>query len=197
MLLLAGRRLAAIGILSASVVLAACSDDRDDDELTSRTTSTPTSLTSSSSTEPPATAPPRPTSTTTTSFAPETVEGAIEAAYLHAWDVYADAVYNLQLDEEALAGALAGLQLETTRGEILERITDGRASHVRVEHDYDIWTIDERTAIVFDQYRNHQVLIDPRSKVPVEADPDELVVRESTMSFDGSRWRLEVLEDVR
>ena len=53
------------------------------------------------------TAPERPASTTTTAFDPASVEGEVEAAYLKSWDVYADAVYDLVLDEEALAEVYA------------------------------------------------------------------------------------------
>ena len=92
----------AAGTVTLCVALAlglvACSDDPDE--------STPsTEETSSSSTT--TTAPERPASTTTTAFDPTSVEGEVEAAYLKSWDVYADAVYDLVLDEEALAEVYA------------------------------------------------------------------------------------------
>ncbi|MGV3759041.1 MAG: hypothetical protein ACO1PW_05780, partial [Actinomycetota bacterium] len=71
----------------------ACGDDGD----AAPTTTTERETTTSSSTTT-STAPPRPTSTTTTMFDPASVEGEVEAAYLRSWEVYADAVYNLELD---------------------------------------------------------------------------------------------------
>ena len=79
--------------------LVACSDDGPDE-------SSPTTDETASSTTT-STAPERPASTTTTAFDPASVEGEVEAAYLKSWDVYADAVYNLVLDEEALAEVYA------------------------------------------------------------------------------------------
>ena len=79
--------------------LVACSDDP-------TTTASPTT---EETLEQPTddTAPERPASTTTTAFDPASVEGEVEAAYLKSWDVYADAVYDLVLDEEALAEVYA------------------------------------------------------------------------------------------
>ena len=102
--------------------LVACSDDPED--------STPsTEETSSSSTT--TTAPERPASTTTTAFDPASVEGEVEAAYLKSWDVYADAVYDLVLDEEALAEVYAEEHLETKRRRSSDVLHEGRASLVR------------------------------------------------------------------
>ena len=79
--------------------LVACTDDADDG-------GTPTTETSDATTT--STAPERPASTTTTAFDPASVEGEVEAAYLKSWDVYADAVYDLELDDEALAEVFGG-----------------------------------------------------------------------------------------
>ena len=72
----------------------------------------------------------------------------MEAAYLRSWDVYADAVYNLQLDEAALSEVYAEEHLDTKRNEIQRRIDEGRAACVRVEHDYDIELVTPNTAAV-------------------------------------------------
>ena len=81
-----------------AVAVASCSGG-DDPEAASTTIAEPTSTTT--------TAPERQASTTTTAFDPATVEGEVEAAYLRSWDVYADAVYDLELDEAALAEVYA------------------------------------------------------------------------------------------
>src|SRR5690606_11752376 len=108
-----------------AALLAACSEDEPSASTTTTTVEATTTLAPTTTT----TAPERPASTTTTAFDPATVEGEVEAAYLRSWDVYADAVYNLELDEEALAEVFADEHLELVRREILGRIDDKRAAH--------------------------------------------------------------------
>ncbi|MFZ6002949.1 MAG: hypothetical protein ACOYXM_03365 [Actinomycetota bacterium] len=143
------------------------------------------------------TAPERQASTTTTAYAPTSVEGEVEAAYLRSWDVYADAVYNLELDEQKLAEVYAGDYLATVTAEIEARVQEARAALVRVEHDYSVEVVDDTTAAVVDRYRNHQVLIDPRSKQPVEPDPDEEVVDVITLTLIGGEWKVTLVEELR
>lgn len=143
------------------------------------------------------TVPERAPSTTTTMYDPAAVEGQVEAAYLASWEVYADAVYNLELDEDALAEVYAEDYLVTVREEILKRIEDGRAAHVAVEHDYSIQIVGPATAVVVDNYRNHQVLIDPVTKAPTEADPDAEVVDVVTLKLIGGRWRVTLIEELQ
>ena len=169
-----------------AALLAACSSD-DPDAAPTTTTSAATSTTVASTTT---TAPERPTSTTTTAFDPTSVEGQVEAAYLRSWDVYADAVYNLELDEAALASSFGAEHLETKRAEIRDRIADGRAALVAVEHDYSIQLVDQTTAVVLDRYVNHQVLIDPATRQPIEDDPNETLVDAVTLELIGDSWRV-------
>ncbi|MET0728935.1 MAG: hypothetical protein ABWZ76_11630, partial [Acidimicrobiales bacterium] len=153
-----------------AVLLAACSNGSADAPLTTAeaTTTEPTTTTT--------TAPERPVSTTTTAFDPASVEGQVEAAYLKSWDVYADAVYNLELDEHALAEVYADPLLSARRKELELRIAEGRASAVLVEHDYQIEFTGPETAVVLDAYLNHQVLIDPETRAPIEPDPNDTLV---------------------
>jgi hypothetical protein len=174
---------AAVAALVA--VLAGCSDG--DGAAAPTTTGAPTPTTEATTTT---TAPERMASTTTTAFDPATVEGEVEAAYLRSWDVYADAVYHLELDEQALAEVYAGEHLETKRSEIEGRIADGRAALVVVEHDYEIQFLDASTAAVIDQYRNHQVLIDPDTKAPIEDDPNEVITDLVTVKFVADSWKV-------
>ena len=175
-------RLAAAALLLG----AACSSD-DPDASTTTTESTSSSTTSS-------TVPERPASTTTTAFDPASVEGEVEAAYLRSWDVYADAVYDLVLDEKALAEVYAGEHLKTKRAEIERRIRNGEAAYVRVEHDYTIDLVDETTALLVDQYANHQVLIDPSTKEPTEGDPNEVLADVVTLKLIRGMWRVTLKE---
>ncbi len=174
-----------LGVVAAAALAAgACSGSGDADG--SPASSERTSTTASTTT----TAPERAASTTTTAYDPAAVEGQIEAAYLRSWDVYAQAVYDLELDEAALAEVYAGEHLATKTNEIERRIDEGRAALVRIDHDYSIQLVDATTAVVIDQYTNHQVLIDPDTKAPIEADPNELVVDAVTLKpFDGV-WKV-------
>jgi hypothetical protein len=170
------------GCVAVALLLAGCSGDDTDADVT--TTAAPTTTAESTTT----TTPERPASTTTTEFDPASVEGAVEAAYLRSWDVYADAVYHLELDEEALAKVYADPLLTVRIEEVSQRIEDGRASLVDNEHDYEIEMTGPDTAAVIDTYQNHQVLIDPATKEPVETDPDEELVDAFTLRLVDGVW---------
>jgi hypothetical protein len=161
---------------------AACGGDSDAD---ARPTTTAAERTTSSSTT---TAPERAASTTTTAYDPAAVEGQVEAAYLKSWDVYAEAVYNLELDEAALAEVFADPLLTVLREELRERIDEGRAAYVLVDHSYTIEMTGPDTAAVIDRYTNHQVLIDPESKTPIEPDPDKVIVDAFTLRRFADAW---------
>ncbi|MFL6204991.1 MAG: hypothetical protein ACJ739_06540, partial [Acidimicrobiales bacterium] len=159
--------------------LVACSDDAGDG-------SSPTTEQTSSSTT--TTAPERPSSTTTTAFDPASVKGQVEAAYLKSWDVYADAVYDLVLDEAALAEVYGDELLKVTRAEIQRRIDERRAALVEVDHDYSIDLTADDKAVLVDRYVNHQVLIDPETKKPIEADPNTAIADAFDLRREGARW---------
>lgn len=180
-----------LGCAVLALGAAACSDDGGADAATT-TTAVESTTTSTTTT----TVPERPASTTTTAFDPASVEGQVEAAYLRSWDVYAEAVYNLELDEAALAEVYADNTLDNKIVEITDRIADGRAALVRVEHDYQIFIPESGTAHVLDQLVNHQVLIDPDSKRPVEADPNEEILFNFRLSQIDGVWRVTLIERV-
>lgn len=166
-------------LLALSAV--ACNGDADGSTATTAAERTTTTTTTT-------TAPERPASTTTTAYDPAAVEGQVEAAYLKSWDVYAEAVYNLELDEAALAEVYADPLLTVRRDEIAARVSDRRASLVRVKHEYEIQMTGDDTAAVVDTYRNHQVLIDPDTKQPTEPDPDTTIVDAFTLRQVDGRW---------
>lgn len=170
----------------ATALLGSCSDDGDNGAATTSTDATSTTTASTTT----VTAPEREASTTTTAYDPAAVEGQVEAAYLRSWDVYADAVYDLELDEAALAEVFAEEHLITKRDEITKRIADDRAALVRIDHDYSVQLVDETTAVVIDQYVNHQVLIDPETKTPIEDDPNEMLTDAVTLKLAGGTWRI-------
>lgn len=172
-----------LGCAVLALGAAACSDDGGADAATT-TTAVESTTTSTTTT----TVPERPASTTTTAFDPASVEGQVEAAYLRSWDVYAEAVYNLELDEAALAEVYADPLLSVRRNEIERRITERRAAAVLVEHSYQVEMTGPETAALIDTYQNHQVLIDPETKEPVEADPNEQIIDAFTARLVDGRW---------
>jgi hypothetical protein len=171
-----------------AVAVASCTGGDDPESAPTTTTGEPTSTTT--------TAPERLASTTTTAFDPSSVEGAVEAAYLRSWDVYADAVYDLELDEPALAEVYAGVSLRNLVNEIRDRATQRRAALVRVEHNYEITVTAPTSAVVVDAYRNHQVLVDAVTKVPLEADPNEEMLYSFSMTLVDGRWHVTKIERV-
>lgn len=184
-------RVALGSVLLGLTVAAGCSDDGDP-EAASTTSSTERSTTTTTST----TVPERPASTTTTALDPATLEGQVEAAYLRSWDVYADAVYNLELDEEVFAEVYAEAALEGQVNEVRRRIDEGRAAHVRVDHNYEVVTVTDTIAHVVDSFQNHQVLIDPETKVPIEADPNDGLVFNFQMKLLDGAWRVTLIEKI-
>lgn len=180
-------RIAAALLATALLTTASLAGCSDDDGVAATTTTTDRPTTTSPTTT---TAPERPASTTTTAYDPAAVEGQVEAAYLRSWDVYAEAVYHLELDEQALAEVYAEDLLAARQSEIARRIDDGRAAHVRVDHDYTVQFTDADTAVIIDQYLNHQVLIDPVTKWPTEDDPNELLTDAFTLRRLEGEWRV-------
>lgn len=170
------------GAVALALVVTACSSSDPEATTTTAAESVAPELTTST------TVPERPASTTTTGYDPASVEGQVEAAYLRSWDVYAEAVYNLQLDEEALAEVYGDPLLSVRSDEIGGRVTDQRASLVEIDHDYRIEMTGTDTAAVIDTYQNHQVLVDPSTKQPIEPDPDRQLIDAFTLRLVDGRW---------
>ncbi|MET0728951.1 MAG: hypothetical protein ABWZ76_11710, partial [Acidimicrobiales bacterium] len=84
----------------------------------------------------------------------------------------------------------------TKRGEIEDRIAEGRAALVSIEHHYTIEVVKPTTAFVIDRYRNHQVLIDPATKMPIEDDPNENVTDVITLELVDGAWKVSLIEEL-
>jgi hypothetical protein len=178
-----------LGCAVLALAAAACSGDDGD---AGATTTTEAAATTTAPTT--TTVPERPPSTTTTAFAPTTVEGEVEAAYLRSWDVYAEAVYNLELDEAALSSVYADEALQTQRDEIEQRIRDREPSLVRVDHKYQVVLSGASAANVIDEFTNHQVLVDPDTRQAIEPDPNETQVINFSLRLINGSWRITHLE---
>jgi hypothetical protein len=120
--------------------------------------------------------------------APRSVVHQVEAAYLRAWAVYAEAVG--RVDEGDLGQAFAGRALVLKREEVADLRRQGRAIRVDVHHHYEIALLDAETAVVTDLLRNHMVLVDARTREPVEPDPDDILARAYTLRRRGGTWKV-------
>ena len=111
---------------------------------------------------------------------------AVETAYLHSWDTYADAV--LRLDTSQLEQSFIDPILTTTRKEIERRIQQQCPSSVSIEHHITITSLHSTTAELFDDELNHSVLLDPATRAPKEADPNQKQRDRVTMQKIGGVW---------
>lgn len=146
--------------------------------------------TPSSPTETPATAA---TPTAPATETPADPRAQVEQAYLHAWDLWGEAL--MTLDPSGLPEALTGKALGLVREQVEAQRDENQPVRVRVEHNYRIVLIDATTASVDDRYVNHNVRLDPKTLEPIEKDPNEPVRRSFTMRLVDGVWKLaEILE---
>ena len=119
---------------------------------------------------------------------PADIRGEVEEAYLHAWDVWAEAL--LTLDPSGLPEALTGDALELVEGQVESLAEKNQPVRVRAEHDYRIALIDAATASIDDRYVNHNQRLDPETLEPIEKDPNEKLRRSFTMRLVDGTWKL-------
>lgn len=162
----------AVGIMCA-VVLAACGG-------------------SSATPRPTLTAEPTVTATATAPMATPTpsrdaIVAEVSQAYLAYWDAYADAV--LHLDITRVERFASGAELEGIREEIETLRADGLAARIRVEHDFDVISVNESSAVIVDEYVNNSFVVDAKTLAPEEADGPGDVIKDTILleRVDG-RW---------
>ncbi len=140
-----------------------------------------------SSGTPPTTPPVSPSGT------PTDARAQVEQAYLDAWDVWADAL--LQLDASRLPEVFTGRALEVVTTQVKEQRRKNEPVQVRAEHNYRIMILDAQTASVEDRYINHNVRLDPETLEAVEPDEETRVRRSFTLKLVGSTWKIaEIIE---
>lgn len=133
----------------------------------------------------------QPKRTTTTEAM--TPEEEVEAAYLRSWEVYADAMLNL--DASLLGTAFADDALELRRSEVDMLAKAGTPALMRVDHGIHAISIDGDAATLLDRYVNHSVLVDAESGDPIEPDPNEEVRRAYTLRKTGGTWKVVFVQD--
>lgn len=139
------------------------------------------------SSSPSATQSPRPSPT------PTNVQAQVGQAYLHAWDVWAEALR--MLDPSRLKEVLSGRALSVVQQRLEEQRQKNQPVLLRAEHDYRIVIIDETTASVDDRYVNHSVRLDPVTLEPIEEDPNQRIRTSFTMRMVDGTWKIaEIIE---
>lgn len=119
------------------------------------------------------------------------VEQEVSEAYLKYWEVYADAVFNL--DESRLTEVMTGPDLERTREELEGLRQRGRAAKIAVEHNYVILELDPvaGTATVRDEYANRSYQVDANTKEMVGQPAPGTVIRDTYFLVrEGGTWKV-------
>lgn len=93
------------------------------------------------------------------------LEAEVKQAYLRYWDVYANAMYTLDISH--LPDVAAGDRLREAIAEVDDLKAQGKAAKIVVEHHFFVFNVTENTASVHDEYVNNSYAIDPRSKNPM------------------------------
>jgi hypothetical protein len=113
---------------------------------------------------------------------------AVERGYLHAWDVWADAL--LRLDPSKLSEAMTGNALARVTSQVETQRHKDQPVRIRAEHDYRIVMVDAATFSVDDNYINHSVRLDPKTMQPIEKNPNQHVHESFTMRLVSGIWKL-------
>lgn len=130
---------------------------------------------------------------TSPSKTPAEVKAEVEQAYLDAWDVWADAL--LEIDASRLSDAFTGSALKVVTKQVNEQHRKNEPIQIRAEHNYRITLIDAQTASVDDRYINHNVRLDPETLDPIEPDQETRVRRSFTLRLVDSTWKIaEIIE---
>jgi hypothetical protein len=138
-------------------------------------------------TTPAATAPATTEKTTTTTSEPSTPEEEVEAAYLRSWEVYTQAVRDL--DDSRLAEVYAGEALALRQREIADYRAANTPGRIDVEHDYVIDVFQPDRALILDSYFNKSVFLDAETGDPIEDVPNEVVHRQYELRRgEGGTW---------
>lgn len=130
----------------------------------------------------------KPGANSTPSPTPTDQRAQVEQAYLHAWDVWADAL--LRLDSSRLPEVLTGNALEKITTQVEQQKRKNEPVRVRVEHNYKITLADVSHASVDDNYINHNVRLDSQTMEPKEKDPNQRVRLTFTMELVGGVWKI-------
>ena len=117
------------------------------------------------------------------------LEREIETAYLHYWDVLAQAY--LDADITNLPEVMSGAELGRQEQQIQDLKAQGKAAKLVAEHRIAFAKVTPDDAIVYDEYLNRSVFVDPITKQehPTSAPPET-----EKISFEmrkiGDTWKV-------
>jgi hypothetical protein len=130
---------------------------------------------------------------TSPSDKPTDPRAQVEQAYLDAWDMWEEAL--VQLDASRLSEVFTGSALDVVTNQVEEQKRKNEPVRIRAEHNYRITMIDSETASVEDRYINHNVRLDPETLEPIEPDQETRVRRSFTLTLVDSTWKIaEIIE---
>jgi len=125
---------------------------------------------------------------TSPTITPTEVKVQVEQAYLHYWDVYADAM--LHLDSSHLSEVLADKALTHHLNELQTQRTKDQPVRISVEHDYIITKVNATTYSIDDNFINHSVRLDPKTMQPIESDPKKRIRRSYNLEKVNETWKV-------
>ena len=123
------------------------------------------------------------------------VEQEVSQAYLHYWEVYGEALYNM--DTSRLSEVMTGPRLERALAEVSNLRDQNRAVKIVVDNRPVVVQVEGDQAVVLDSYENRSYLIDPVTKEPLSqpSDTAETIRDRVTLTRVGGIWK--VLDTVR
>jgi hypothetical protein len=134
----------------------------------------------------------------TTAAPPTTLSAKAEllAAYDRSWEVYADALR--RLDPSRLPSAFAGSALRAAQQEVAAQKANNQPVRISVVHRTRILRVTAAEGLVEDNYRNHSVVLDPKTGAPTEPDPNEVVYQRQSLKRINGVWKVvEIIEEQR
>lgn len=190
-----GRRFSALVLVVASLLGACGGDDGPEPERATVPTTESTTTTAATASS---------TTTTSEAAAPADFEALpadpalspeqqVEAAYLHSWDIYLDALGSGRTEYLALVYVDPILERRTKE---IEELVDAGHSVVGSPEDRSIQVtlLTPTDAVLIDEYTNHLTLIDASSNEPLEEDPNSQVGYSYTFVLEGGVWRVSYVE---
>ena len=117
------------------------------------------------------------------------LEREIEDAYLRYWDVLKQAYLNL--DTSHLAEVMAGAELSRQEQDIHALQAKGRAAKLEVDHRIAFLDSSSERAIIYDEYLNRSIFVDPVSKqeIPTKEAPATQKISFEMRKIDGT-WKV-------
>ena len=117
------------------------------------------------------------------------LEREIEAAYLHYWDVLAQAY--LDADTTNLPEVMSGPELGRQEQQIQDLKAQGKAAKLVAEHRIAFAKVTPDDAIVYDEYLNRSVFVDPITKQEHQTSaPPETEKISFEMRKIGGTWKV-------